>query len=391
MDGTVVTHDFCHVIEADSTAFAIPTELQWVGKACDYLSQRAQASGACNADRLGKMTVALTEAITNAIVHGNLGISSALKEQGSDVFARAVAQRSADPVLRDRQTRIRYEFDGAECHVTIADEGEGFDYLSWIRTLDQAGEEAPSDLCSGRGILMMRALADQVEFSDGGRQVKLTWRAPSWEERRASRRRPWNQLVRVLPLAADGGRSSLASWQPALGRDLSDGGLALVQNKPVAGQRILIEIHENGVATYAPAEVCRMTILEDGLIQIGCRFRSEKNTDAADEPMTSPGLRRLLDQLDHDAPPQDERRAHRRASYSATIQIRGEGGEFRSAFSRDLSRGGMALLASFKLPHGPAEIRLPVAGEEDQLVQAKVVRCQRVSDGVYDIGCQFTG
>src|SRR5581483_3138965 len=119
MDGTVVTHDLCSIIEADSTAFAIPTELQWVGKACEFLSQRARASGACDAERAGKMIIALTEAITNAIIHGNLGISSALKEQGNEAFARAVAQRSADPVLRDRQTHIRYEFDGNECHVTI--------------------------------------------------------------------------------------------------------------------------------------------------------------------------------------------------------------------------------------------------------------------------------
>jgi anti-sigma regulatory factor (Ser/Thr protein kinase) len=394
MEAKTAAGDVCNTIEADSTSFSIPSQLEWVGKTSERLTRRAQDCGVCDETRAGKMNIALHEAITNAIVHGNLGVPSDLKEQSADVFAKAVAEKAGNPQLAARRVKIIFDFDGCECHITVTDEGSGFDFLSWLKALDDSETEEPSELCSGRGILMMRALADQVQFSDGGRTVRMTWRAPSWAERRQSKRQPWNKVVRVIPVGPDDQKLDGASWEPVIGRNVSEHGVAIIQDAPVVSKRVLIEIQENGAPTYITADVCQMTVLDDGLVQIGCQFRpGQKNETpqdaAAVEDAAPPVVRRMLERMGQAPQHPDERRHHRRISYTATVQIRVENGEFRSAFSRDLSHGGIAVLAPFKLPLGPAEILLPAEHEGEQLLSARIVRCQRVSRGVYDIGCQF--
>ena len=321
------------------------------------------------------MNIALHEAITNAIVHGNLGVSSHLKEESGDAFARTVAAKSADPIFSARRVKIQFDYDGAECHVTVTDEGAGFDFLSWLKVLDQAESEEPSEMCSGRGILMMRALADQVEYSSGGRQVKMTCARRLYCERRQSARQPWNKVVRVIPVGPDDKQIDGASWEPVIGRNVSEHGVALIQDVPVVSKRVLIEIQENGETTQIAADVCQMTVLDDGLVQIGCQFRPGQKNETkveADTEITPPVVQRMLDRMgSKGGGSQNERRIHKRISYTATVQIREEGGEFKSAFSRDLSRGGIAVLAPFKLPLGPAEIQLPGEVEGEQLLPAR--------------------
>ena len=87
------TRQLCHVLEAGSAVLRVPTRLEWVGKAAEFLRTRAEQCGVCDETRGGNLLMVLHEALTNAIVHGNLGISSQLKELGGEVFARALAER----------------------------------------------------------------------------------------------------------------------------------------------------------------------------------------------------------------------------------------------------------------------------------------------------------
>lgn len=89
--------------------------------------------------------IALREALTNAIVHGN----------------------HEDPEKRV-YVETRCSQDG-EVSLTIRDQGKGFDYLvlpdptaTWNRLS-----------LHGRGIYLMRALMDEVRFEEGGTVVKM--------------------------------------------------------------------------------------------------------------------------------------------------------------------------------------------------------------------------
>src|SRR5690606_1464230 len=136
---------------------------------------------------------------------------------------------------------------------------------------------------SGRGILMMHAFADAVEYREGGRQVIVTLRSRQ-QDRRQSPRLPWTHEVQVLPIADDGSTDPSRAWTAAA-RDLSAGGAALVQNLrnlPLPeGQadvqlcgRVLLQVENPKThrPVYIPAEICRATTMEGGLLNIGCRF-----------------------------------------------------------------------------------------------------------------------
>lgn len=98
-------------------------------------------------DTFGNMLVALTEAVTNAMYHGN----------------------KSDP---KKKVRISYGCVHNTLTFTIADEGKGFDFYNLP---DPTSPENLEKEC-GRGIFLMKHLADQLIFSDGGRIVELNFK-----------------------------------------------------------------------------------------------------------------------------------------------------------------------------------------------------------------------
>ncbi len=90
--------------------------------------------------------VSLSEAVNNAIVHGNKN----------------------NPA---KKVSIKMEKDGNLLSFVVADEGEGFDPGMIIDPTAPENLDKPS----GRGIFLMRSLADKVEFIDGGRKVNIAF------------------------------------------------------------------------------------------------------------------------------------------------------------------------------------------------------------------------
>ncbi|MEQ8522907.1 MAG: ATP-binding protein [Vicingaceae bacterium] len=99
-------------------------------------------------DYYGNMLVALTEAVNNAIVHGNKGDESKLID-------------------------LEFKHKGDEYFFTIRDGGKGFDFEHVPDPTSPENIEKPD----GRGIFLMQHLADRVSFSDEGREVELVFKA----------------------------------------------------------------------------------------------------------------------------------------------------------------------------------------------------------------------
>jgi serine/threonine-protein kinase RsbW len=94
--------------------------------------------------------LAIDEAITNAIVHGNRSRAS------KKVTVRALA-------------------GGEVFGVEVADEGEGFD---WSGVLDRARRRSGPALAGpgGRGIPLILESGDDVYFLDGGKRIVISWK-----------------------------------------------------------------------------------------------------------------------------------------------------------------------------------------------------------------------
>lgn len=118
----------------------------------------------------GAVELALEEAITNAIVHGNLEVSSKLKEEDFDLFEKAVGERMAEPPFSGRCVKISYNYDRQSASFRIEDEGPGFDWSHFLK------KEVDQELLPhGRGIIIIRTFASAVAYNGKGNVLTLTF------------------------------------------------------------------------------------------------------------------------------------------------------------------------------------------------------------------------
>jgi serine/threonine-protein kinase RsbW len=98
-------------------------------------------------DYYGELLIAMTEAVNNAIVHGNKLDAS-------------------------KNVTITFDVpDDKNLRFTIEDEGPGFDYDNLPDPTAPENIEKPH----GRGVFLMRQLADDCAFEDNGRVVILSF------------------------------------------------------------------------------------------------------------------------------------------------------------------------------------------------------------------------
>ncbi len=118
----------------------------------------------------GSMELALEEAITNAIIHGNLEVSSKLKEEDYEMFEQAVSERIGVPPFNGRQVKISYGYDRQSAVFRIEDEGPGFDWSHFLQ------KEVDQELLPhGRGIIIIRTFASAVAYNKAGNVITLTF------------------------------------------------------------------------------------------------------------------------------------------------------------------------------------------------------------------------
>ncbi|MFN7837507.1 MAG: ATP-binding protein [Bacteroidota bacterium] len=99
-----------------------------------------------NEDNYGNILIAVTEAVNNAIKHGNRNDSS----------------KNVALSLSLAEGLIKFK---------VEDEGSGFDYHNLPDPTTAENLEKPG----GRGIFLMKHLADEVEFADNGKVVELSF------------------------------------------------------------------------------------------------------------------------------------------------------------------------------------------------------------------------
>jgi anti-sigma regulatory factor (Ser/Thr protein kinase) len=390
---TSAAFDLSTALIEEQFRLELPSALEWIGPTVGFLKERAVRIGVCDEERGLKLELALHEALTNSVIHGNLEVSSQLKERGDDSFALALAERGGDPAYNSRTVSIGVEYDGGRCRWTLTDEGPGFDVEEVLRRLEPTDENLSAP--SGRGILMMRAFLDDVRYEDGGRRVVLTMDRASKKDQRRHPRVPDRRPVRVAPIRADGS----VDWEAAregLTRDFSGGGVAVLQEGLARVDRIIIGLDLDGRPVYIPAEIRHWKPLDAGLMEIGCRFLTAQEAEAR-EPVgghthVGEAVDELLRRLEVQDVPEDERRAHPRVSYTERIGLSGPTeSDPRFAYARDLSRGGIAFITTAPVTQETKVLTLPREGAPPMRIRARVVRCAAVAEGFYDVGACFEG
>ncbi len=126
--------------------FELPSDITLMNGVLQYLLGRVAKLGLIAPER-SNLFIALDEAFVNAVKHGNKN----------------------DPT---KLVRVGAELSPKEACFTIEDEGEGFD----VQTIPDPRDPANLFKSSGRGVLLIYNIMDEVEYNAQGNRVKMVKR-----------------------------------------------------------------------------------------------------------------------------------------------------------------------------------------------------------------------
>jgi CheY-like chemotaxis protein/anti-sigma regulatory factor (Ser/Thr protein kinase) len=159
-----MTHHETHFLLENDTALVAPL----VG----HLEQTLQKAEICPESGLVLVGVALHEALTNAILHGNLELKSEMRETNEKEYYRLATERRTQSPFSDRRVFVSATLTQQEATFVIRDEGEGFNPDILPDPTDPANLGKPS----GRGLLLIQTFMDHVEHNEKGNQIILVKR-----------------------------------------------------------------------------------------------------------------------------------------------------------------------------------------------------------------------
>ena len=115
-----------------------------------------------------RVGVALQEALTNALYHGNLEVSSDLRQEDERVFYRRSTSVAGRPLSRPPHPR-RGRARPRPGRLPRPRRGARVRHLAARRPID------PEDLMrvGGRGILLIRTFMDEVAYNATGNEITL--------------------------------------------------------------------------------------------------------------------------------------------------------------------------------------------------------------------------
>ena len=126
--------------------FELPSDLSLMNGVLEYLQERVSKLGLIKPER-SNLFIALDEAFVNAVKHGNKN----------------------DP---NKLLRITAELSPKEACFTVEDEGEGFN----VGDIPDPCDPANLFRTSGRGVLLIYNIMDEVEYNAQGNRVKMVKR-----------------------------------------------------------------------------------------------------------------------------------------------------------------------------------------------------------------------
>jgi serine/threonine-protein kinase RsbW len=124
----------------------LPSDLSLMNAVLEYLLDRVAKLGLIQIEQ-SNLFVALDEAFVNAVKHGNRN----------------------DP---GKLLRVTAELSAREAIFTVEDEGDGFD----VREIPDPRDPANLFKSSGRGVLLIYNIMDEVEYSERGTRLKMVKR-----------------------------------------------------------------------------------------------------------------------------------------------------------------------------------------------------------------------
>jgi CheY-like chemotaxis protein len=159
-------------LDRAESIFTLGYEIDGTAALVSHLQSNLNRLDFCDETRLFQVNTALTEALDNAIDHGNLELDSSYRDRSDDAYDRMRLERAEREPYRNRKVHVAERLAPDEVTYTILDEGPGFDWSLVPDPRDPQNLLKPS----GRGLMLIRTFMDEVTFNDSGNEITMTKR-----------------------------------------------------------------------------------------------------------------------------------------------------------------------------------------------------------------------
>ncbi len=168
-------------VQQDEVQVVIPSHTELINSSVIYFHSRFRPFCQSYYVDHNKISLCLQEALTNAVIHGNLDIDSEVKEADWDEFDALVKEREKDPQYGQKTVSLyqqvvarNVEENGEATSVmalefTVEDQGKGYD----TSLLPDFSDPLALLSVSGRGLLIIHSFMDEVRWNEKGNQITM--------------------------------------------------------------------------------------------------------------------------------------------------------------------------------------------------------------------------
>jgi len=151
------------------TNFEIANDATLIPPLVGYMLDEGEKAGLISEMDRVRIGVALDEALVNALFHGNLELSSELRDSDQSKYRALIDERLQNEPYSIRTVNASVRISQQQIEFHIVDHGPGFD----PDTLPDPTDPANLDKLGGRGVMLMRTFMDEVNYNPTGNAVTM--------------------------------------------------------------------------------------------------------------------------------------------------------------------------------------------------------------------------
>ncbi len=160
-------------LESAESRFVLENDSSFIAPLIEYLQEQFATMHLFDSLQVTRISVAIQEAIANAIYHGNLELDSELRQEDESIFYNLAEERRHANEYAQRRVRVKATLTTTEVRLRIQDDGPGFNPAS----VRDPTEEINLDRIGGRGLLLIRMLMDEVSHNPKGNEITMVKKA----------------------------------------------------------------------------------------------------------------------------------------------------------------------------------------------------------------------
>lgn len=161
-------------ISSQQTSYVLPNETKLIHALSGQVRDTMRSMRVFPENERLRIGIAFEESLLNALYHGNLEVSSELRDQDHSAYEDLARQRATETPYNERQLYVDIAMTQEAVRFSVRDEGPGFNPASIPDPTDPEYLDRPS----GRGMLLMKSFMDEITYNEQGNQVTMTKNAP---------------------------------------------------------------------------------------------------------------------------------------------------------------------------------------------------------------------